>query len=407
MTQKQKNVFWNMIYSLMNAGQSFLLLFLVNHLLGEEQSGIFSYGFSVAVLFMYIGNYGIRNYQVSDTGEKYSFTEYYSFRFLTIGIMLLIAGVDCLFFVKDTAKAMIIFSLCLFRAGECLEDVFHGRFQQKENLALACQLGTFRYLVSDLIFFLTLILLKQLLPACICYAVSTIAGAWFFNVRKLRGDAPLRISISFLKIKLLLAEAFPLFAGYFLTTYLTNVGKYAINKYLDEIVQAHFNMLFMPVLLINLLSTMIFRPGIVEMARLYNEKKKKEYYGFVSKQLFAIGLLSVVVLPICYFIGVPFLSWFYGSDLSAYSMEFMILMFGGVCSAVISFLNVCIITIRGQQPELWTTLGISVISAGITYYATKGYGLFGTCVSYVISMVLLAVSYLVLHGIIAGKHFEN
>lgn len=395
-----------MIYSLMNAGQSVLLLFLVNHLLGEEQSGIFSYGFSVAVLFMYIGNYGIRNFQVSDTKEKYTFTEYYSFRFVTMGIMLLIACIDCLLFVKNATKSFVIFALCLFRAGECLEDVFHGRFQQKDNLALACKMGTLRYLLSDLLFFLTLFLWENLLLSCIFYAASTIVGAWFFNVRKLNGDGTLRISISFLKIKLLLAEAFPLFAGYFLTTYLTNVGKYAIDEYLDEVVQAHFNMLFMPVLLINLFSTMIFRPGIVEMARLYNEKRKNDYYGFVSKQLLAIVLLSVIVLPICYFIGVPFLSWFYGSDLSAYSVEFMILMFGGVCCAVISFLNVCIITIRGQKAELWITLGIAVLSAGITYFATKCYGLFGTCISYLISMLLLSIAYLFLHGIIAGKHFE-
>ena len=64
---------WNMVFSVLNAGQSIVLLIIVNRIAGEKAAGVFAFSFSVAVLMMYIGNYGIRNFQISDSNFAHRF----------------------------------------------------------------------------------------------------------------------------------------------------------------------------------------------------------------------------------------------------------------------------------------------------------------------------------------------
>lgn len=97
-----KNYFWNIIFSILSAAQSMIMLIFVKRLIGMEEAGVFSYSFSVAVLFMHIGNYGLRNFQVSDVNERFSFAQYVSFRVISCSLMIFIqiiylsiSSVDC------------------------------------------------------------------------------------------------------------------------------------------------------------------------------------------------------------------------------------------------------------------------------------------------------------------------
>ena len=53
---RKQNTFWNMVYSLINAAQSALLLSVVNRICFEEKAGVFSYAFSVSVLTTHSAN---------------------------------------------------------------------------------------------------------------------------------------------------------------------------------------------------------------------------------------------------------------------------------------------------------------------------------------------------------------
>ena len=67
---------WHTVFSVMNALQSTLLLFLVTRMCGSDRAGVFSLAFSVAYLMIMIGNYGVRNYQATDVGLRFGFREY-------------------------------------------------------------------------------------------------------------------------------------------------------------------------------------------------------------------------------------------------------------------------------------------------------------------------------------------
>lgn len=74
---------WNMIGSMMNAFQSVFLLVIINRVLGEGESGIFNIAYANANLFLNMGKYGMRYYQVSDVKHEHSFGDYLTSRIIS------------------------------------------------------------------------------------------------------------------------------------------------------------------------------------------------------------------------------------------------------------------------------------------------------------------------------------
>lgn len=395
----RKNVLWNMIFSILNAGQSMLLLMIVNRLAGEDIAGLFSFAFSVAVLMMNIGTYGIRNYQVSDVSEQYSFGEYCGFRFFTCFVMAIgsIGYVVIKGFEAD--KTVLILVLCGMRIVECMEDVFHGRYQQKQRLDVACIQGTVRILLSVMAFFLTLWVSHDIITTAFLYTITNLLCFLAFTVPTIPQFGGFTLTWDKKSFMTLLIECFPLFCGYFFSTYLGNVAKYAIDDYGTYQMQAHFNMIFMPVLVINLISTMIFRPVIVDMATLWNKGERRAYQHFVWKQLGWIGILAIVIIPLGIVIGLPILSILYGARLTCYRYPFFLLLLGGCFSAVSSFLNVCIITIRQQKKLLFVIALISIIATITGGIFVKNMGMNGAAFLYLLLTVLQAICYLAIEMI--------
>lgn len=391
-----KNVLWNMIFSVLNAGQSMLLLMMVNRLAGEEVAGLFSFAFSVAVLMMNIGSYGIRNYQVSDVEEQHSFGEYCGFRFVTCGIMLLVSLGYVWIKAFDRRKTILILLLCGMRIIECFEDVFHGRYQQKQRLDIACRQGTIRILLSLVTFCGALMLTHEIVTAVVGYLAANLVCFVSMTVFTIPRFGGFHATFQGKGMTSLWIEGFPLFCGYFFSTYLGNAAKYAIDDFGTYQMQAYFNMIFMPVLVINLVSTMIFRPIIVDMATLWNQGEYQAFQKLVYKQLGYIGILALVMLPAAIVIGLPILSFFYGTALGDYRDAFFLLLSGGVFSAASSFLNVCIITIRCQRKLLLVIAFISMLAWLTGGIFVQNKGICGASCFYLMLTVIQAGCYLMI-----------
>ena len=88
---QKSSVFWNMMSSGINSVVSMFLLLVVTRVVGVAEAGIFSLGFSTSQMLLTIGNYGMRNYQVTDLNNKYSMRVYLASRVLTNILMMMIA----------------------------------------------------------------------------------------------------------------------------------------------------------------------------------------------------------------------------------------------------------------------------------------------------------------------------
>ena len=156
--RERQNVIWNMAGSFCYAFASMVLSFLVLRIIGEEEGGIFSFGYSTLGQQMFIVAYfGIRPFQVTDAAGQFRFGDYLRHRLATCGLALL-AGAGYLAVSGYTAyKAAVLFLLVGYKVLDGFADVYESEFQRCGRLYLTGKSNTFRTLLSVGVFLLTLL----------------------------------------------------------------------------------------------------------------------------------------------------------------------------------------------------------------------------------------------------------
>ncbi len=413
------NYIWNAIGGMLNAGQSVLVLIIVTRVCGLEAAGLYSIAFATGNLFMYLGNYGVRNYQVSDVDEKFPFRSYILHRLLTVALMLVVAAVYCAYSLLrgaySPAKTMTVAAMCLLKAIDCLEEVLEGRLHQRGRLDLAGKMMTVRLLISIGGMLAVLVATGNLLTATNTAiilaeaAVILMAAACRKTLLPLqpapgvaaknRGAAtsPAAASAAVSAARrgalrdaaVLMRVCFPVCAANFLSFYLINAPKYAIDAAMSETAQAQYNFIAMPVFVIQLLGMFVYQPVLVRMTLSWNRADKK---GFLRDFLrITAGLLIIAALCLggAYVLGIPVLSALYATDLSALKPELLLILTGGVFLAINGFYSAVLTLMREQNRIPVMYLAGAVLSLILTPRFVGISGIMGAVISFVLIMAIV------------------
>ena len=386
--------FWNTLAGLINAGQSVLFMVVITRSCGIVNAGIFSFAFANANLFLCIGKYGIKKFQATDLNEEYSFGDYFFSRVITTFVMFI--GILLYSFVKNDDytfyKSLTIVIVGLLKTVDSFDDVFLGMFQQKKRLDIgarnSCLRNTAMLIISSLIIITTK---NMVLGLTIGFGISLIMLI-FLNLKSLNmAEIKSNYNVDIQKLKQLLWVNLPLVIGDFLTIYITNCPKYAIDNYLTEEIQAIYGIIAQPVLIVALFSDFIFNPILVVFSECWLENNVYKFIKLLIRQIFLIGLFTFVVLTMGYLIGVPILSIIYDVDISKYRREFMLLLLGGGFAAISSFLYVLIACIRKQKVVVPILGIVATIAVCLTPVLVAGYELLGASLLYLGTAGLLAL----------------
>lgn len=413
------NYIWNAIGGMLNAGQSVLVLIIVTRVCGLEAAGLYSIAFATGNLFMYLGNYGVRNYQVSDVDEKFPFRSYILHRLLTVALMLLAAAVYCTYSLLrgaySPAKTMTVAAMCLLKAIDCLEEVLEGRLHQRGRLDLAGKMMTVRLLISIGGMLAVLVATGNLLTAtnaAIILAAAAVIlmaaacrrtllplqpapGAAAKNRGAATSPAAASAAVSAARrgalrdAAVLMRVCFPVCAANFLSFYLINAPKYAIDAAMNETAQAQYNFIAMPVFVIQLLGMFVYQPVLVRMTLSWNSADQK---GFLRDFLrITAGLLIIAALCLggAYVLGIPVLSALYATDLSALKPELLLILAGGVFLAMNGFYSAVLTLMREQNRIPFMYLAGAVLSLILTPHFVGISGIMGAVISFVLIMAIV------------------
>ena len=392
---ERRTAIWNMVSSILGAAQSAIFLLVVTHVCDAVYAGIFSIATTLGYQIIAIGSYGMRNFQATDVKQKYKFKEYLLSRYFTsIAMFIFLIGYV---WIKDynTEKALTILAFGVYKAVDVIEDVFHGEFQRYNRLDIGAISMTIRYVISFLVFAVVLITSHNLLFACICEAVISILVFIILTYEVIKPRKILSVKGALKHTGWLLRDCFPLFIGGFLYLYVCNAPKYAIDNCLSQESQMYFAILFMPVFVVNLLSSFVYRPLLVRMAICWNEKRNKEFWHMVMIQIALIFVLTILGILGAYLCGTQILSLVYGVDVNPYRNCLVLLMFGGGFAALIGFLINVLTVMRLQTLLLLGYMVASVAALIVSNPIVSKLGIFGASILYVGLMVLVAAFLLV------------
>lgn len=392
-SQLKKNYLWNTVASFTNALSSACLLLACARILGTVPAGIFSLAFALSQQFQVIGHFEIRSFQATDAEERFSFATYLGARYLSCGCMVLAIVAYTLVMRGFSAETLTIMFIMLLRVFDAFEDVFHGMFQQRGRLDIAGKAFFFRVLSMMLAFCVVAALTLDLTSSAIAALAASALSCFVCNIIPARRFVSLKPSFSLIDIRQLLWACFPLFCGSFMLIYITNAPKYAIDAYLDPEFQALYSYIFMPSLVINLLSGFVFKPLLSEMAATYKNHQITRFMSIITKGFVAVGIATAFTMVIAWFLGTPVLGVLYDTELDSYTFELMVLLAGGLFNALGIILYYGIVTMRHQK-VIYVVYGAACTFCYAASHLVQQYKLLGAAVLYDGAMFVCALGFL-------------
>ncbi len=385
------------------AFQSVIMLMVLTRVLGLADAGIFTIAYANANLFLTIGKYGMRNFQVSDVNGQFTFYEYLMSRIFTVSLMIAVSIIFVLYVGNKNGysmeKSLIIIWMSLFKVVDAFEDVFHGLYQQRGRLDIAGKAMTLR-LGTTILFFLTgLLILKNLLIVLIFITCFTgilliVFTRWSYKLF----ERAVEKRYSFYNVLGIIKICFPLFLGSFLSFYIGNAPKYAIDGVLNDELQACYGFIAMPVFVIGLLNNFVFNPMIYKMSVLWDKGKKNEFLKkFIIQVMIVIGITLVCIVG-AYLVGIPILSFLYNTDLSLYKYELLILLLGGGFLALSGLLVTVITIIRFQNSLMFGYIIVSILAYTLSKIAVEQYSIRGAAGLYAILTAALCFLFFIFLG---------
>ena len=385
-------VIWNAVAACLTSFQSMLLLMLLTHFGTPEHSGYFVMAFTAANLFMHLGKFGMRQYQVTDAGGKYAFRDYVTSRGFSVGLMtaaLVLFLLWSLLFNGYTAeKAVVVALITFYRGVEAAEDVLHGRLQQRGRLDIAAKILAIRNAVFMAGFAALYLLTKNLILTCAVNAAVTLLlcvmlnkpfyqaeregqSLLFQNGKASPGEASPPTQRPAAR---LLLECLPLCLTMVTYMYLGNAPKYIVDGLVSDEVQTRFNIVIMPAFVGSLLCSFIFNPALKRIGDLWNDQDIPTLRKTTLRLVLVPVAVDAVLLLGGWFLGIPVLSAVYGVDLTDYRLTLMIFL---LASGAVAMLNlfVALLTAMRKQKHLllvYAAASLLLLLAGRPFFNAKG-----------------------------------
>lgn len=389
----KKDFIWNMIGSTLNGFISLFLLIIVTRINGLEDAGIFSLAFSIACLLYIVGGYAGKIYQITDVNCKYTDSEYICHKIITCSIMLVLSFIYCIYMRYTQDKFIITILLCTVKAMEAFSDSFLAILQKNNKLYLAGISLTMKSLFTIILFLIFDLIFSDLLLSCIIINIVWITIIVFFDLRKSSKYIDFKVKIKKMNLLKLFKTGFYPFGVLFLTIYISNAPKYALDGIMNESLQAIFGIIIMPATLVSLCVQYILQPYLNSLSNFYKLNDKIEFKKLINKLVFWTVLIGIFILIGSCVLGIPILSFIYSVQLENYYLEFIIIMIGAIFFSITSLLATALTTIRKIRIQFLAFLLTTLVTILISNPLIVNYGLMGSALLYFTSTVILTVMF--------------
>lgn len=387
----RRGTFWNLIASVINAAMTAVIIFFMSWTGSAEMTGIFSIATAAAYQVQAIGFFGVRNIHMADVKHEYSFSDYVMISVFSSIVMA--AALGFMSFGKGYAmdKALVVLFYSLYRAIDIYEALYHDEYQRQGRIDIGLILQTARYILSLIVMIAVLLISGSLVWACLAAflvsAVLVVIQNWniskTFHCRIQKPD--------FRKLKKLFVICLPVCLAAFISMYLVNASKYAIDSVLNDQVQGVFAILFVPVFTINLMATVVYRPYITKISEQWHNGETAGFVKSTAVQLLVILILTGAITCFGWLIGLRLLGLLYNTDLHQYMSEFLILLLGGGLNTLAVFLNQILVICGCYNVNLLIYLAAFAVTWFSSTPLVQSAGILGASLLYSLSSLILVL----------------
>lgn len=387
---------WNTAGTMINAFQSVMILAVLTRVCDLTTAGIFTLAYANGNLFHFVGLFGMRNYEASDVRPQFGFRAYLRSRIIT-SIAMVVCSWGYLAYSAVTLgyqdeKIWAIAIMAVFKVLDVVEDVFDGNYQQQGRLDIAGKQMTLRVVVGILSLCITVAITKNLVLAI---GVATVCSATVLTLNLVRVKVKYNLPAWHLEAPSqnpipLMIECLAPFVSSFLLFYISNASKWAIDAVMNDVAQAQYGFIAMPVFVVNLLSEFIYMPIIRPLSGMWEEGDHVGFRRMFVRQIVIILGVTVACILGAFILGVPVLSMLYNTDLSDFRLHLCALLIGGGLYAFARLFYMGVIVMRQQKKLVWGYIVTTIIAVLGTTPIVSSWGINGAVCSYIACMAILA-----------------
>ena len=397
---EKRDIIWNMTGSFLYAVASMVLSIAVVQIAGEDAGGIFTFAFTTFGQHMFMMAYfGIRPFQITDTGGKYSFGDYLGLRLLTCGAAVL-TGMGYVFLNGYSfEKAAVVFLMVVYKVIDALADAYEAEFQRGGRLYLTGKSNAFRTILSVGVFLASLAYTKDLAAASLWAVGAQAAGFLVFDVLVIRELPNVEWRSAKGKKQELFAETILLFCSAVLDFYIFSASKYAIEGCMADRDMAVFGAIFMPTSIINLVAGFVIRPYLTKMSFTWEMGRTRRFLKIQKRIALIIAALTVLAVGGAWLLGIPVLSLLYPNlqtDLSQCRPALVLIIFGGALNAYMNLFYYSLVIMKKQKYIFGVYGLVSLMAVLVSTPFVRWGGIFGGALAYVV----LTGALMVLFGLI-------
>ena len=397
---EKRDIIWNIAGSFLYAFASMVLSIAVVQIAGEDAGGIFTFAFTTFGQHMFMMAYfGIRPFQITDTGGKYSFGDYLGLRLLTCGAAVL-TGMGYVFLNGYSfEKAAVVFLMVVYKVIDALADAYEAEFQRGGRLYLTGKSNAFRTILSVGVFLASLAYTKDLAAASLWAVGAQAAGFLVFDVLVIRELPNVEWRSAKGKKQELFAETILLFCSAVLDFYIFSASKYAIEGCMADRDMAVFGAIFMPTSIINLVAGFVIRPYLTKMSFTWEMGRTRRFLKIQKRIALIIAALTVLAVGGAWLLGIPVLSLLYPNlrtGLSQCRPALVLIIFGGALNAYMNLFYYSLVIMKKQKYIFGVYGLVSLMAVLVSTPFVRWGGIFGGALAYVV----LTGALMVLFGLI-------
>ena len=388
--QGTRDYIWNTL-GLMLWGALFPALTIVStQLVGAEEAGHFNIAFTVATLLLFLGNYGVRTFQVSDQDEMDSFAAYLIQRVATCLIMIVCGWVYCAARGYEDSMALIAVGAFGYRALDAFADVFEGRLQQMDKLYLAGISCAARAGIPLAVFSGLLAITSSLSTASIGLAVSELVCLLLLTLPLTLLETPPSRDWQALEIREIFVECFPAFAAMFLFNLIESMPKFAMEGALPYEDQVYFSALYFPAQAVLMAVGFIYKPQLVRLASIWADSTKRAHFDLIVAAMLGVcALVTLVFLIVMGAVGIPLSSLMYATDFERFRTAQYVMIAAGGLAAGSDFLFQMLTVLREQASATRIYVLAFAFVAITSMVMVRAFGFMGAIWAYLAVMVML------------------
>ena len=382
----RKKVFWNTLGTGFNAFLSLFFFIIAIRVNGLDEAGIFTFSFSMACLLYIVGTYSGRIYQVTDITDLTD-NDYITTRIITCLLMIVLSILFVIFNRYNIHKSAIFIALTLYKAIEAFSDVLYGIMQKNEKIDKVGKSYFIKSLVSVLVFLIVDFITKNIFISCISIIIATVLLTIFYDTNIVKKLIEIKNKVDKNNIKRLLKSGFVVFIITFISVFVVNIPKYAIDRNLSDNIQAIFGIIMMPATVISLFSQFVIHPILTNITKLCEEKNYNELRKLMHKIMVIILAIGLACSLIAYIIGIPVLELIYNVNLKNYRFDLVIILFAATVSATSGIISPFLIALRYNWIQFFVGISLIVVESILCFLLVNQYGITGVCIAYLISMI--------------------